>query len=77
MVEKTIVINKAFKSKISINPILKSIIRQSSGNRRYIYNNLLGIINKSKESKIYKINYNDKNVNIHSKLGLQNLLTTL
>ena len=65
--EKTII--KAFKSKIKINNSLKELFKQSSGNRRFIYNQLLNIIKTSKKSNIQKINYssiikkNDKNYN--------------
>jgi len=97
LIENEIKIIKAFKSKIKINNSLKELFKQSSGNRRFIYNQLLNIIKTSSKSNIKKINYNsiikinDKNynhdleekqyksqsTNIHSKKGLQNLLTTI
>ena len=67
MIENKKIIIKAFKSKIKINNSLKELFKQSSGNRRFIYNQLLNIIKTSKKSNIQKINYssiikkNDKN----------------
>jgi putative transposase len=91
LIKKTIKINKAFKSKINVSPILYNIFSQFAGNRRFIYNNLLAIYKKNENNSVKKINYystkTDKNtgsietklksVNITSKTGMQQLLTTL
>jgi hypothetical protein len=83
-------INSSYKTKISINPLLQDIFNQSAGNRRFIYNQLLNILNKSNESKINKIIYTneikdeDGNINfvnnsisIKSKVGIQKILVDL
>ena len=56
-------INKAFKTEIHINNSLRRVINQFIGNRRFIYNNLLAIVDNS---SVQKINYIDKDGNISS-----------
>ena len=85
--EKTII--KGFKSKIGISNELKEVFKQSSGNRRFIYNHLLNILETSYETGIKKINYIEqkevddvisfipKSISINSKKGIQRLLVTL
>jgi len=104
-------INKAFKTTINVNPLLIELFKQFSGNRRFIYNQLLNILDNAAKSNIKKIAYstkknkptlkqqekllanydklsddkkpsysslyNDNNISIYSKKGLQNILTTL
>jgi hypothetical protein len=91
LIKKIIKINKAFKSKINVSPILYNIFSQFAGNRRFIYNNLLAIYKKNENNSVKKINYYStktdkitgnietklKSVNITSKTGMQQLLTTL
>ena len=72
-------INKAFKTEIHINNSLRRVINQFIGNRRFIYNNLLAIVDNS---YIQKINYIDKNgelrpTSITSKKVLQELVSYL
>ncbi len=72
-------INKAFKTEIHINNSLRRVINQFIGNRRFIYNNLLAIVDNS---YIQKINYIDKNgelrpISITSKKVLQELVSYL
>ena len=72
-------INKAFKTEIHINNSLRRVINQFIGNRRFIYNNLLAIVDNS---SVQKINYIDKDGNIKptsitSKKVLQELVSYL
>ena len=68
-------INKAFKSEIHINDSLKSIFNQFLGNRRFIYNQLLYII---ENSPIKSINLpEDKSTSITSKKNLQEVCSYL
>ena len=72
-------INKAFKTEIHINNSLQRVINQFIGNRRFIYNNLLAIVDNS---SIQKINYIDKDgdikpTSITSKKVLQELVSYL
>jgi len=53
-------VNTAFKTVIKVNPNLYQIFRQFAGNRRFIYNHLLAIINNTKDTNIDKVNYIEK-----------------
>ena len=69
------VINKAFKSEIHINDSLKSIFNQFLGNRRFIYNQLLSIV---ENSPIKSINlYGEKTYSIKSRKNLQEVCSYL
>ena len=68
-------INKAFKSEIYINDSLKSIFNQFLGNRRFIYNQLLSII---ENSIIKSINLSEeKTYSIKSRKNLQEVCSYL
>lgn len=68
-------INKAFKSEIYINDSLKSIFNQFLGNRRFIYNQLLYLI---ENSPIKSINLDEeKTYSITSKKNLQEVCSYL
>ena len=69
------IINKAFKSEIHINDSLKSIFNQFLGNRRFIYNQLLSIV---ENSPIKSINLDEeKTYSIKSKKNLQEVCSYL
>mgnify|MGYP003432859662 CR=1 FL=1 len=68
-------INKAFKSEIHINDSLKSIFNQFLGNRRFIYNQLLSIV---ENSPIKSINLDgEKTYSIKSRKNLQEVCSYL
>ncbi len=69
------IINKAFKSEIHINDSLKSIFNQFLGNRRFIYNQLLSIV---ENSPIKSINLDgEKTYSIKSRKNLQEVCSYL
>ena len=69
------IINKAFKSEIHINDSLKSVFNQFLGNRRFIYNQLLSIV---ENSPIKSINLDgEKTYSIKSRKNLQEVCSYL
>ena len=57
-------INKAFKTEIHINNSLQRVFNQAIGNRRFVYNHLLNIVDNSPISKVcYTIKSLDENSN--------------
>ncbi len=69
------IINKAFKTEIHINDSLKSVFNQFLGNRRFIYNQLLSIVDNS---PIKTINLDEgKTSSITSKKNLQEVCSYL
>ena len=72
---ESLIINKAFKSEIHINDSLKSIFNQFLGNRRFIYNQLLSIV---ENSPIKSINLDgEKTYSIKSRKNLQEVCSYL